>query len=605
MKFITTAFVAALLLSSTELHAQTAADVQLPAGYATLEETQPVLDKTLHVKLNPDTSKLSQRERATVAALIEVGEIFQRLYESMKHPQALQAHADLVALDRKLQSPAATQNLLTLYYASKGPIARLLDNARRPIVPVEPHQPGGTFYPWGVKKAEIEAFLAANPDQRDTILHPRTVVRRADAESIKKDRATLTKYPGLAMLHPGLSEQLSKKRVDAKSFYAVPYSVAFADELTRASSWLTQAATTIAPEDDDFAAYLRNRARDLLCDDYEAGDAAWVSGRFKTLNAQIGSYETYDDELYGVKTFFGLNVLVRDHARSDALRAATRELQRLEDSLPYSDGKEHKRVRTDIPVGVYDIVADFGQSRGTNTATILPNEAMAARKYGRTILMRHNIMSDPGLFEMSRVAYAAAVVPADAVHLDPEGGSQRTLWHEIGHYLGVDRTNDGRDLDAALEHASGSLEEMKADLVSLFVSAELERMGYYTKEQRRALYASGVRRVLLKNKPERSQVYQTMQLMQWNYFLDRGALSFDATSGKLSVHYDRFPDAVASMLRETLAVQAAGDARAADAFIDKWTTWQPDLHERIAKAMRDSERYRFAYVTYEALPNSP
>jgi hypothetical protein len=27
-------------------------------------------------------------------------------------------------------------------------------------------------------------------------------------------------------------------------------------------------------------------------------------GQFKNLNAQIGSYETYDDELFGVKTFF-------------------------------------------------------------------------------------------------------------------------------------------------------------------------------------------------------------------------------------------------------------------------------------------------------------
>ena len=46
-------------------------------------------------------------------------------------------------------------------------------------------------------------------------------------------------------------------------------------------------------------------ARAIFCpDDYESGDAAWVTGHFKNLNAQIGSYETYDDELYGVKTFF-------------------------------------------------------------------------------------------------------------------------------------------------------------------------------------------------------------------------------------------------------------------------------------------------------------
>ena len=34
-------------------------------------------------------------------------------------------------------------------------------------------------------------------------------------------------------------------------------------------------------------------------------------------------------------------------------------------------------IREDIPVGVYDVIADFGQSRGGNTASILPNEALS------------------------------------------------------------------------------------------------------------------------------------------------------------------------------------------------------------------------------------
>ena len=596
--------VVSLALAATAM-AQTATEVKLPAGYTPLAETQPVIDKTLHVHLKPDVSKLTERERETVGILIDVGHIFQSLQESMRHPQALQSYRDLLALDKKLGSPAETQNLIALYYANKGPIVRMLDNARRPVLPVEPQQPGGTVYPWKVTKAEIDAYLDANPGAREPILNLRTAVRRADAASLKKDRAAMAKYPVLAALHPGLEETLKKTAVDANAFYAVPYSVAYADELVRASSLLAKAAATIAPEDEDFAAYLRNRSRDLLSDDYDGGDAAWVSGRFKTLNAQIGSYETYDDELYGVKTYFGLNVLVRDNERSDALRVATQHLQKLEDSLPYDVGKAHKRVRTDIPVGVYNIVADFGQSRGANTATILPNEASAARKYGRTILLRHNIMTDEGLFEASQAAYLAAMAPAFADHLTPESNTQRTLWHEIGHYLGVDRTADHRELDVALGHAAGSLEEMKADLVSLYLAPELERMAYYTKEQRRSLYASGIRRVLQKSKPERSQVYQTMQLMQWNYFMDRGALSFDAATATLTAHYDKFPAAVEAMLRETLAVQRAGDAAAADAFIDTWTTWRDDLHERVAAAMRETERYRYQYVTYEALPFPP
>ena len=86
-----------------------------------------------------------------------------------------------------------------------------------------------------------------------------------------------------------------------------------------------------------FARYLRNRARDLLSDDYESGDAAWITGRFKNLNAQIGAYETYDDELLGTRAFYGLSLLADpQRRRGGASREAMKGMQALEDiaSLP-------------------------------------------------------------------------------------------------------------------------------------------------------------------------------------------------------------------------------------------------------------------------------
>ncbi len=204
---------------------------------------------------------------------------------------------------------------------------------------------------------------------------------------------------------------------------------------------------------------------------------AWITGRFKNLNAQIGSYETYDDELYGVKTFFSFVVMQNRQQETTKVREAMKGLQAFEKSLPYQN---HKKIREDIPVGVYDVVADFGQSRGGNTATILPNESYLARRYGRTILLRANIMRDPNIFESSSGMLAAAVGEAQAKELTPDGNFYRTLWHEVGHYLGVDRTKDDRDLDEALQDNANTMEEMKADLVSLFVAEALHKQGYYT-----------------------------------------------------------------------------------------------------------------------------
>jgi hypothetical protein len=580
---------------------------QTPERYWPLEKSQPIIDKTQPIRLAPDLSQLSPAERVAVAKLLEIGKIFQAIYEDQRHKQALSSSNDLAQLQKRNASPAIA-NLLTLYRLNQGPIATTLENKREAFLPVDPVTPGKNMYPWGVKKEEIEAFLTAHPERREEILGSRTVVRMANSLNAGNDLAKLRQYPVLDTLHPGLRihlEDISRGPANAgggatplrvQGFYAVPYSVAYADQLMKAYTLLNEAAAALQKDDEEFAGFLRNRARDLLSDDYESGDAAWVTGRFKNLNAQIGSYETYDDELYGVKTFFAFSLLLTRQQETTALRQAMKGLQALEDSLPYD---HHKKVREDIPVGVYDVVADFGQARGGNTATILPNETYLARRYGRTILLRANIMRDPNIFESTENTFAAAVGADQAKELTSDGNFYRTLWHEVGHYLGVDQTKDGRDLDQALQDDADALEEMKADLVSLYVAEALHRQGYYTDAQLRSVYAGGILRVLQNNKPRRDQPYNTMQLMQWNYFLENGLLTFEG--GQLRIHYDKYHEVVGKMLQKVLEVQYQGDKAAADRFIEQYTTWKDDLHAVVAKNIRDAQRYRFRLFKYSAL----
>jgi hypothetical protein len=561
-----------------------------PASAWTPVQTREILDKTQTIRLAPSVAHLSAGERTAVARLIEVGRIFQDVYEDQRHHQAQAAEARL-----RPGSPEAT-----LYRLFQGPIATTLDNRRVPFVAVAEPPPGKNVYPLDLTKAEYEVFVAANPARANELTHLRSVVRRAEPASLARDLAALRRYPVLDTLHPGLRERLQRlsARPDRRQLYGLPYSVAYAPQMIRAFGLLNQAADAVEQDDEQFARFLRNRARDLLSDDYESGDAAWITGRFKNLNAQIGAYETYDDELAGTRAFYSLNVLARRVQETEELTKGLKGLQAVENALPYD---RRKRIREDIPVGVYDVVADFGQSRGTNTATILPNEAYLAQRYGRTILLRANIMRSPELFSAGSSTWGAVIAPQFAAHLTAESQFQRTLWHEIGHYLGVDRTRDGRDLDVALGADANLIEEMKADLVSLFAGKQLQASGYYTADQLRSHYASGVFRTLQNNKPRRDQPYQTMQLMQFNWLRDRGVLRFDAASGRLSIDYARYHPAVEALLREVLAIQDAGDQSRSDAFIQRWAGWDEELHGRIAKTMRDNQRYRYRLVTYAAL----
>ncbi|MEJ2535378.1 MAG: NUDIX hydrolase, partial [Gammaproteobacteria bacterium] len=526
------------------------------------ERARLLLDKTLYLHLDFDAAGYTGAERAAAQELIAAGHRLHTLYLTQRHAQGAAAEAAMGA--------TAPQHLRDLFRIMKGPIATTLENQREAFLGVMDEVKGKNVYPRDATRESLDAWFAAHPESREDLLHLRSAVVMASRENKANALATLRKYPVLETLHPGLRESIDS----ARTYLALPYSVAYADDILYVYERLHVAADLIDKEDVAFARFLRLRARDLLADDYDGGDATWVTGAFTgNLNAQIGSYETYDDALYGVKSFFSLSLLQRDREKSDELAAAIGDIQAIEDALPY---EARKRVRSNIPVGVYRVVADFGQARGTNTATILPNEGHLSRQFGRTILIRGNILRNPELFAESRKAYRAATDTAHHDELDIDGGFYRTLWHEIGHYLGPDQTRAGGDIDAALQDTADLFEEMKADLVSLFAARMLAEKGYHSPERLRAIYAGGVRRVLQKNQPRREQAYGTMQLIQWNWFLDKGLLRFE--DGRLRIDYERYPETVDGLLREVLAIQHDGDRARAKVFTERWTAWDDDLH---------------------------
>ncbi|HVT42869.1 MAG TPA: NUDIX hydrolase [Thermoanaerobaculia bacterium] len=587
----------ALFLLTPTVTAQTQ---PLPAGYWSEARSGAILENTETIRLAPDLSGLTAEQIAAVNDLLAAGAIFQDLYEEARHHQAIPAREALDVLARQRGKEKATENLRLLYRLNQGPIATTLDNKREAFLPVDPQVSGKNVYPWGITREEIERHLAASPDKRNDLLGERTMVRRATRENLRRDLDTLARHSVLDTLHPALGAMLRKlaEAPEAAVLYAVPYSVAWGDQLIRAHGLIRNAARRMEASDPELARYLHNRARDLLSNDYESGDASWVTGRFTILNAQIGAYETYDDALYGVKAFHALSLLLQDQKETAELRRAMGSLQEIEDVLPYD---QQKRVRDDISVGVYDVIADFGQARGTNTATILPNDPLFSARYGRTILLRRNIMRDPAIFGRNQRVFQAAVNSRFADHLTPDGEFHRTLWHEIGHYLGVAVDKKGRTLDVALEDNADSVEEMKADLVSLFATTLLRRKNVIDDSRLRSVRAGGIRRTLQDNRPRTDQPYQRMQLAQFNFFLENGLLTFDPKTTSLVIHDDRYHEVVTALLRQVLNLQYQGDRDAASAFFDRWTRWTPELHEALAEKIRAAQGARFRIVRYAAL----
>ena len=87
----------------------------------------------------------------------------------------------------------------------------------------------------------------------------------------------------------------------------MPYHVEYSEWLVPAAKALRDAAAL--SDDKAFANYLRLRADALLSDDYYPSDVAWVDLENPKFDIIIAPYETYLDDLLGVKTSYGAAVL--------------------------------------------------------------------------------------------------------------------------------------------------------------------------------------------------------------------------------------------------------------------------------------------------------
>ena len=89
------------------LIAVTPAVAELPEGYWTVEQTQPILDATLNVTLDADLSNLTAAESQALQSLLAAGKIMHELYLEQLHAEALKAKFALDVVHAGGTDPAA------------------------------------------------------------------------------------------------------------------------------------------------------------------------------------------------------------------------------------------------------------------------------------------------------------------------------------------------------------------------------------------------------------------------------------------------------------------------------------------------------------------
>ena len=496
------------------------------------------------VQMTFNDEDLSPRERKMVQKMIEASRALDRIYWEQSDPAAYQLMTKLAGeKDEKLK-------MLRHFIWLNGSHYDLVDE-NKPFIGNEPRPAGRNLYPTDLTREEFEKYVAEHPKQKDALYDEHTVVRRDGKGGLK----------------------------------AIPYHVAYAPWLKSAAKSLREAASY--SDDKAFAKFLRLRADALLSDNYYPSDVVWVQLKNPKFDLIFAPYETYLDDLLGVKTSYGSAVLIRNEKESGKLAVFQKYVPEIQKALPLDAADLPSKEGKATPMEVMDAPFRGGDLRHGYQAAAdnLPNDPRIHEKYGSKKIFFKNFMD-------ARVDYVILPVAQRLMRDDQakkasaEGYLAAVMMHEICHGLGPTfaRVNGKQiDIRQAIGGAYSGLEEAKADITGMFGLQWLVDHGALPKERLEEYYASYVAGIFRTVRFGTAEAHGRAEMMEFNYLAEQGAVSRDA-SGRYVIDYSKMPGAIASLTKELLTQEATGDRARTEAWFAKYDKMPAELKSALEAA---------------------
>jgi hypothetical protein len=513
-----------------------AAKSGVPANLQVVPDLAQRVAKFRRVQMPFRTAGLSAREIQLVHKLVEACGYLESIYWRQSDPEALTLYQSLAA------SKSSRDVELRRYLWINASRFDLIDG-NNPFVGTDPMPPGHGFYPTDLTRAQVEQYIKQHPDEKAAIYDQFTIVR----------------------WHSGKLE-------------AVPYHIAYRRFLEPAARALRAAATLSS--DPAFAKFLRLRADALLSDDYFPSDLAWIELKNPKFDIIFAPYETYMDELLGVKGSYGAAVMARDERESKKLELFAKYVPEIQDALPLTAEDRPSKHGLETPMEVVDAPFRTGDlTHGYQAvADNLPNDPRVHEQKGSKKLFFKNFMD-------ARVNYVIVPVvrklmePEQAAKVTSEGYLVGTIMHEICHGLGpaYARTAAGKvGIRESIGPLHSSLEEAKADVTGMFALQWLVDHGVLPKEKLEEYYASYVGDLFRTARFGIAEAHGQAEMMEFNYLLERGAVSRNAR-GRYVIDYGKIAGATADLAKELLEIEATGDRQRAENWFKKYHQMPAEL----------------------------
>lgn len=495
------------------------------------------------VDMAPDTSYLTDEERQVVNLLIEASAYMDEIYLRQRGQGLPEMRAEIEA--------SGDADMLDMFDRNFGPWDSVDDN--HPFYGDTAWPEGAGFYPEDLTREEFDAYLEANPDQREALMSPYTVVKR-----------------------------------DGDGFIAVPYSEEYAEFLQPAAEKLREAAEiTTNPS---LKRFLNLRADAFLDDDYFESEMAWMDLEDTPIEVAIGPYEVYTDRLYGTKTAFESFVTLKNPEESAALDRYVGYLRDMEGNLPIPDADKNIQRGFESPIAVADQIHGGGDNvPGVQTIAFnLPNDERVREAKGAKKVILSNVLG--AKFDRILDPIADVVLSQDQAALVSRKYMQLfTLFHELSHSLGPGTiTLDGRQttVNEQLREQYSALEESKADVMGIYNLLYMMERGELPESEKSELLATYVAGLFRSMRFGIEEAHGKGAAAQYGYLLDYGAFAWDADADHYVIDEDKLVSGITELLRTELMLQARGDYEGTKAFFEQYA--HLDEHAEAAIAGMDN-----------------
>ncbi|KAJ7004871.1 hypothetical protein NC653_009645 [Populus alba x Populus x berolinensis] len=430
--------------------------------------------------------------------------------------------------------------------------------------------PGANFYPPDMDKKEFKLWndSLTEKEQNDATGFF-TVIKRHTEFSLDSSS-------------PNHAVHGTNHLMTAHDLYNVPYSKEYNSFLRKAAELLHEAGDLAGSP--SLKRLLHSKADAFLSNDYYESDLAWMELDSK-LDVTIGPYETYEDAIFGYKATFEAFIGIRDDKATAQLKLFGDNLQFLEQNLPMDSAYKSKNVNA-APIRVIRLLYNAGDVKGPQTVAFnLPNDERIVKDRGTSMVMLKNV-SEAKFKHILQPIADVCISKEQKGLVDFESFFTHTICHECCHGIGPHTITlpDGQKstVRKELQELHSALEEAKADIVGLWALKFLINQDLLPRSLVKSMYVSFLAGCFRSVRFGLEEAHGKGQALQFNWMYEKEAfiLHPDET---FSVDFAKVEEAVESLSREILTIQAKGDKEAADLLLQKYCKMTRPLKHALEK----------------------